>query len=63
LQYARHMSFKVAAIGRGSDKAELAKKLGAHHYIDSTVGNLADALRGLGGATVALVTSSGGKTV
>jgi alcohol dehydrogenase, propanol-preferring len=63
LQYARHMGFKVAAIGRGSDKADLAKKLGAHHYIDSTAGNPADALQALGGATVVLMTSSGGKTV
>jgi propanol-preferring alcohol dehydrogenase len=31
VQYARHMGYEVAAIGRGSDKAELAKKLGAHH--------------------------------
>jgi GNAT superfamily N-acetyltransferase len=39
VQYARHMGFEVAAIGRGSDRIELAKKLGAHHYIDnSTVG-------------------------
>jgi alcohol dehydrogenase, propanol-preferring len=44
LQYARHMGFEVAAIGRGSDKAELAKKLGAHHYIDSSAGSPADAL-------------------
>ena len=57
------MGFEVAAIGRGSDKAELAKKLGAHHYIDSTAGNPADALQALGGATVVLMTSSGGKTV
>ena len=35
VQYARHMGFEVAAIARGADKAELAKKLGAHHYIDS----------------------------
>src|SRR6266853_5130636 len=63
LQYARHMGFEVAAIGRGSDKADLAKKLGAHHYIDSTAGNPADALQALGGATVVLMTSSGGKTV
>jgi D-arabinose 1-dehydrogenase-like Zn-dependent alcohol dehydrogenase len=27
------MGFEVAAIGRGADKAEPAKKLGAHHYI------------------------------
>jgi propanol-preferring alcohol dehydrogenase len=64
LQYARHMGFEVAAIGRGSDKADLAKKLGAHHYIDGAAGGAADALQALGGATVVLVTSSsGGKTV
>ncbi len=64
LQYARRMGFEVAAIGRGADKAELAKKLGAHHYIDSNAGNPADALRALGGAAVIMVTSSsGGKTV
>ena len=27
--------FKTVAIGRGKDKEPLAKKLGAHHYIDS----------------------------
>src|SRR6202045_3499402 len=63
VQYARHMGFEVAAIARGADKVELAQKLGAHHYIDSTAGNPADALQALGGATVVLMTSSGGKTV
>jgi propanol-preferring alcohol dehydrogenase len=63
VQYARHMGFKVAAIARGADKAELAKKLGAHHYIDSAASNPADALQALGGAKVILITASGGKTV
>src|ERR1700730_7924159 len=63
VQYARHMGFEVVAIGRGADKAELAEKLGAHHYIDSSAGNPADALQALGGAAVVLMTSSGGKTV
>jgi alcohol dehydrogenase, propanol-preferring len=57
------MGFKVAAIARGAGKAELAKKLGAHHYIDSAASNPADALQALGGAKVILVTASGGKTV
>ena len=35
VQYARHMGFEVAAISRRADTAELAKKLGAHHYIDN----------------------------
>src|SRR6266850_2139074 len=63
VQYARHMGFEVAAIARGADKAELAKKLGAHHYIDSAAIDPAAALQALGGAKVVLVTASGGKTV
>jgi propanol-preferring alcohol dehydrogenase len=63
VQYARRMGFKVAAIARGAEKAELAKKLGAHHYIDNAASNPADALQALGGANVILVTASGGKTV
>ena len=63
VQYARHMGFEVAAIGRGSDKLDLAKKLGAHHYIDSTVADPAVALQTLGGAAVILATASGGKAV
>src|SRR5258706_4315181 len=61
VQYARHMGFEVAAIGRGADKAELARKLGAHHYIDSSATNPAEALQALGGAVVVLATASAGK--
>ena len=35
VQYARRMGFKTVAIDRGNDKEPLARKLGAHHYIDS----------------------------
>jgi propanol-preferring alcohol dehydrogenase len=63
VQYARHMGFEVAAIGRGSDKAALAKQLGAHHYIDSTTSDPAAALQTLGGAAVILATASAGKAV
>src|SRR5262252_1943409 len=63
VQYARHMGFEVAAIAQGAGKAELAKKLGAHHYIDSAAVDPATALQGLGGASAILVTASGGKTV
>ena len=63
VQYARHMGFEVAAIGRGSESAELAKKLGAHHYIDSAANDPAAALQALGGAKVILITASGGTTV
>jgi propanol-preferring alcohol dehydrogenase len=63
VQYARHMGVEVAAISRGVDTAELAKKLGAHHYIDSSASDPAAALQALGGAKVILITASGGKTV
>lgn len=63
VQYARHMGFEVVAIARGTGTAELAKKLGAHHYIDSTATDPAAALQALGGAKVILITASGGKSI
>jgi len=63
LQYARQMGFEVAAIGRGEHKADLAKRLGAHHYIDSAASDPTAALAALGGAKLILVTASGGKAV
>jgi len=58
LQFAARMGFKVVAIARGAEKQELAKKLGAHHYVDSSAGDPATALKALGGARVILATSS-----
>jgi propanol-preferring alcohol dehydrogenase len=63
VQYARRMGFEVVAIGRGGESTELAKKLGAHHYIDSAASDPAAALQALGGAKVILITASGGTTV
>jgi propanol-preferring alcohol dehydrogenase len=63
VQYARQMGFEVVAIARGAETAELAKKLGAHHYIDSASQDPAAALQALGGARAILITASGGNTV
>ena len=52
VQYARQMGFQTVAVGRGRDKESLARKLGAHHYIDSGTGNAAAQLQKLGGARV-----------
>jgi len=57
VQYARRMGFVTVAIGRGRDKEPLAKKLGAHHYIDSGAGDAAAELQKLGGARVILATA------
>src|ERR1700723_4806953 len=61
VQYARRMGFEVVAIDQGDDRAELSKKLGAHHYIDSSTSDVAKALQERGGAQVVLATASGGK--
>jgi propanol-preferring alcohol dehydrogenase len=63
VQYARHLGFEVAAIGRGGEKADLAKQLGAHHYIDSSSGDVPEILQSLGGAAIVLATASGGKAL
>ncbi|MFF2408895.1 alcohol dehydrogenase [Streptomyces sp. NPDC058092] len=59
VQYAAAMGFETVAIARGAAKADFAKELGAHHYIDSTAGTtVADALQSLGGARVVLATAA-----
>jgi D-arabinose 1-dehydrogenase-like Zn-dependent alcohol dehydrogenase len=57
IQYAHHMGFRTVAVGRGSDKLPLAKKLGAHEYIDSSAMAPAEALQRMGGARVILATA------
>lgn len=58
VQFSRAMGFETIAIARGSDKADDARTLGAHHYIDSTKGDVAEALHALGGAAVVLATAA-----
>jgi D-arabinose 1-dehydrogenase-like Zn-dependent alcohol dehydrogenase len=57
IQYARQMGFRTVAVGRGADKEPLAKKLGAHVYIDSGASDPAAELRKLGGARLILATA------
>src|SRR6266496_2128364 len=54
IQFANKFGYKVAAIGRGSENAALAKKLGASLYIDSKATNAAQELQKMGGAQVIL---------
>ena len=56
VQFAAKMGFKTIAIARGSDKEALARKLGAHQYIDSQAQNVAAELLKVGGAKVVLAT-------
>ena len=63
IQFANKFGYKVAAIGRGSRNAALAKKLGAHVYIDSKATSAAGELLKLGGAQVILTTAPDSKSV
>lgn len=63
VQYARQMGFYTLALGRGKDKEPLAKKLGAHRYIDSDVSDPVKELQKLGGARVILATAPSAKAI
>jgi D-arabinose 1-dehydrogenase-like Zn-dependent alcohol dehydrogenase len=63
VQFANKSGYKVAAIGRGPENAQLAKKLGANVYIDSKATNAADELQKLGGARVILATAPSAKAM
>src|ERR1700719_1143157 len=63
IQFASKFGYKVAAIGRGSESAALAKKLGASVYIDNKATNAAEALQKLGGAQVILATAPSSKSM
>ncbi|HET7206234.1 MAG TPA: alcohol dehydrogenase [Terriglobales bacterium] len=63
VQYARQMGFRTVALGRSKDKAPLATKLGANHYIDTASGNAAAELMKLGGAKVILATAPDAKSI
>ena len=63
VQFAKKFGYRVVAIGRGSDNAALAQKLGADAYIDSAVTDPAAELQKLGGASVILATAPSGKAM
>jgi propanol-preferring alcohol dehydrogenase len=63
IQFSRHMGFKTLALGRGADKEELAKQLGAHIYIDIAKEDATAVLQRLGGANAILTTAPNGKAM
>jgi propanol-preferring alcohol dehydrogenase len=63
IQYARRMGMRVAAVARGTEKRELALKLGAHHYVDSAASDPGAALTELGGADLILATAASGSSM
>lgn len=63
IQFANKMGFKTVAISKGSDKEALAKKLGAHIYLNTAKDNIVLELQHLGGARVILATAPSGKSI
>jgi D-arabinose 1-dehydrogenase-like Zn-dependent alcohol dehydrogenase len=63
IQFANKFGYRVAAVSRGADNAALARKLGAHYYIDSQASNPAEELKKLVGAQVILATAPSGKSM
>jgi D-arabinose 1-dehydrogenase-like Zn-dependent alcohol dehydrogenase len=63
IQFANKFGYKVAAVGRGPESASVAKKLGAHVYIDNKATNASQALQELGGAQVILATAPSSKAM
>jgi D-arabinose 1-dehydrogenase-like Zn-dependent alcohol dehydrogenase len=60
IQFAAKMGFKTIAIGRGKDKEEMVKKLGAIHYIDSQSRNVVEELVKFGSSNSSSNTENGG---
>jgi len=63
VQFASKFGFDTVAIGRGEDKQELARKLGARTYIDTKSQDAAKQLSAMGGAKVILATAPDGKAM
>lgn len=63
VQFARAMGFETVAIARGAEKADDARRFGAHHYVDSTAGDVAAALQSLGGVSAVLATAANSKAM
>jgi D-arabinose 1-dehydrogenase-like Zn-dependent alcohol dehydrogenase len=61
IQYAAKSGYRTVAVARGQDKGPLAKRLGAHIYIDSTTQDPAKELQKIGGANIILSTITSAK--
>lgn len=57
VQYAAKMGFRTVAISTSDDKEDLAKELGAHHFINAKKKNAVEELQKHGGAKVIVATA------
>jgi alcohol dehydrogenase len=57
VQFAAKMGYRTITIARGSERADLARELGAHEYLDSSASPAGSALAELGGADLIVCTA------
>ncbi len=58
IQFSSRLGFRTIAVNRGREKEAVARALGAHAYIDSDEGDVAEALQLRGGAKAIIATVS-----
>ena len=63
IQYANKMGFRTVAISTSNDKKQLAKDLGAHHFINAKEQDATEELQNLGGADLILATAPNSKAI
>jgi D-arabinose 1-dehydrogenase-like Zn-dependent alcohol dehydrogenase len=63
IQFASRMGFRAVAISGGKDKEALARRLGAHYYIDAGAVDPAEELTKMGGAHLVFCTAPSGKAI
>ena len=63
IQFAKKMGMRVAAISTGDSKKELATKLGADYYIDTSKDPASKQLQAMGGAKLVLATAPNAKSM
>lgn len=57
VQYSRKMGYKTVALSTSDSKKDLALKLGANEYINTSNVDAAEALQKMGGASLVVVTA------
>ncbi|EKJ74739.1 hypothetical protein NXS19_013916 [Fusarium pseudograminearum] len=63
VQYAYKMGYEVVVLSTTDDKADFAKKLGAHHYINTKTSDVGEELNKLGGASIIVQTAPNPKAI
>ena len=63
IQYAAEMGMRTVAISTSDNKKDLAKELGAHHFINTDEKDAAEELQNLGGAKLILATAPHSKAI